>query len=694
MASAYENKPYKGHLSYEVEDGGIFFGRTREADQLVSKILGSRFTLVHAQSGAGKTSLLNARVIPGLEEKGWTVVVARPHFNPSLSLRVAALRQILPPPGTEATTLAQVREALFPDRDPALQELLDGFDLLELREDRRRSLLQPIDLESAEGTAKDTDRSIRPLLYRLLRATLEVKQYGEHLDALLDPDGLSERATLDPRASVSGLVDLLRQERLDKMHRDLTASLMRDGTRLSTFVSQLLSRYGRRRTQFGLVLVLDQFEEVFTRFTADPTADESRDAARQPSWKLRLDFFEELQELYQSSLSHPVHVVLSMRDEYIAQLDPLRRFVSGLDATTYHLTLLEKEQAHSSIREPARLFGYDYKDEVYQDIVEALLREDRFIDPSQLQIVCEKLWTDAGRQLALSERRADTEPILIGMEALPGGGCRQILKNFFPEYLAELDKADPTGAARLEALEILDSLVVAESGTRNIVEKSVIEHALFRNPVERGALLKHLASKRLIRLEPRLGGEFVEITHEFLIASILSHIAVELNGTTDYASFRWALRTLARYKDVDFRDPSNLLQPQVFRILNRSRAQLFIGESPAERTVPELMLRSAIASGADREAIVYWLGAFSAAQTVPSVDSILSQGRLNDPGRRLLSLYELAVVTEWARETQPTPEQAAYVLRTQLERATDRDRDLIAFWTQQVTQHEQRLTDR
>ena len=64
-----------------------------------------------------------------------------------------------------------------------------------------------------------------------------------------------------------------------------------------------------------------------------------------------------------------------MRDEYIAHLDPVRRFVRELDAATYHLTFLEKEEAHDSIREPARLFGYDYDQEVYADF--ALLRRER-----------------------------------------------------------------------------------------------------------------------------------------------------------------------------------------------------------------------------------------------------------------------------------------------------------------------------
>jgi hypothetical protein len=63
-------KPYKGPESYETHDAKLFFGREEEAEQLRAQILASPFTLLHAQSGAGKTSLLNAKIIPGLESYG------------------------------------------------------------------------------------------------------------------------------------------------------------------------------------------------------------------------------------------------------------------------------------------------------------------------------------------------------------------------------------------------------------------------------------------------------------------------------------------------------------------------------------------------------------------------------------------------------------------------------------------------
>ena len=51
-----------------------FFGRDFEADEIVSLILGHRLVLVYAQSGAGKTSIINAKVTPMLEDYGFQVL--------------------------------------------------------------------------------------------------------------------------------------------------------------------------------------------------------------------------------------------------------------------------------------------------------------------------------------------------------------------------------------------------------------------------------------------------------------------------------------------------------------------------------------------------------------------------------------------------------------------------------------------
>jgi hypothetical protein len=59
--------PYVGPKPFEREDEYRFYGRTQESEQLVATIMGSPVTLLYAESGAGKTSLLRAKVILMLE---------------------------------------------------------------------------------------------------------------------------------------------------------------------------------------------------------------------------------------------------------------------------------------------------------------------------------------------------------------------------------------------------------------------------------------------------------------------------------------------------------------------------------------------------------------------------------------------------------------------------------------------------
>src|SRR5271165_1596675 len=63
-------EPYVGPRPFTKDDQSIFFGRDREASELISLIIAHPVVLLYAQSGAGKTSLLNARIIPGLEMRG------------------------------------------------------------------------------------------------------------------------------------------------------------------------------------------------------------------------------------------------------------------------------------------------------------------------------------------------------------------------------------------------------------------------------------------------------------------------------------------------------------------------------------------------------------------------------------------------------------------------------------------------
>lgn len=61
--------PYVGPRSFEEADSHNFFGRDVEGRQLASLIIAHRVVLFYAQSGAGKTSLLQASVVPALKSR-------------------------------------------------------------------------------------------------------------------------------------------------------------------------------------------------------------------------------------------------------------------------------------------------------------------------------------------------------------------------------------------------------------------------------------------------------------------------------------------------------------------------------------------------------------------------------------------------------------------------------------------------
>src|ERR1022692_3813386 len=65
-----ENNPYVGPASFTKEDRGRFFGRDEEARELSYLLVARRAVLLYAQSGAGKTSLLQAKLIPSFEDSG------------------------------------------------------------------------------------------------------------------------------------------------------------------------------------------------------------------------------------------------------------------------------------------------------------------------------------------------------------------------------------------------------------------------------------------------------------------------------------------------------------------------------------------------------------------------------------------------------------------------------------------------
>jgi hypothetical protein len=89
--AARSDNPYVGPRPFR--RGERLRGRDREALGLADKLLGERIVLLHSPSGAGKTSLIQAMLVPAMEERGFQICA---RTVPSFS----ALRVNNPPPST------------------------------------------------------------------------------------------------------------------------------------------------------------------------------------------------------------------------------------------------------------------------------------------------------------------------------------------------------------------------------------------------------------------------------------------------------------------------------------------------------------------------------------------------------------------------------------------------------------------
>jgi ATPase family associated with various cellular activities (AAA) len=84
-----------GAEPFTAQEKDRFFGRTAEIDEIARKLRNRdvRFLVLFGQSGCGKTSLIQAGVMPVLEAEGTPCVYTRPYDHPEKSLK-SALRQL------------------------------------------------------------------------------------------------------------------------------------------------------------------------------------------------------------------------------------------------------------------------------------------------------------------------------------------------------------------------------------------------------------------------------------------------------------------------------------------------------------------------------------------------------------------------------------------------------------------------
>lgn len=141
--------PYKGLLEYRLSDTEIFFGRERAIGEVLLHLDRNPLTVLHSESGAGKTSLLQAGVSARLIVNGHLPIYCRPYdVSPAQAIKQALLPNLSQTPGLSSASLRdflwQVCNVL--GANTTLYILLDQFEefFLHLDETQRAAFVREL----------------------------------------------------------------------------------------------------------------------------------------------------------------------------------------------------------------------------------------------------------------------------------------------------------------------------------------------------------------------------------------------------------------------------------------------------------------------------------------------------------------------------------------------------------------------
>jgi SIR2-like domain len=121
-------EPYKFLDYYGLDDSGMFFGRERETEILLSDIVASRLVILFAKTGTGKSSLINAGVRPRLHELDYATFWFRVETDAAEAARKAMRDNAMLPQTLEGRRLAEQLDHVVKSLDKPIVLFFDQFE--------------------------------------------------------------------------------------------------------------------------------------------------------------------------------------------------------------------------------------------------------------------------------------------------------------------------------------------------------------------------------------------------------------------------------------------------------------------------------------------------------------------------------------------------------------------------------------
>jgi len=125
---AARKRPFPGMSFYTKEDAAIFKGRDQEIEWLLSNVSTWPITVLIGESGAGKTSLINAGLFPRVEKMSWEFVWTRPFDNPLENIKKMIWNEFFQGEPGDKTLLDVMRQAAEKCKPHKLLIAMDQFE--------------------------------------------------------------------------------------------------------------------------------------------------------------------------------------------------------------------------------------------------------------------------------------------------------------------------------------------------------------------------------------------------------------------------------------------------------------------------------------------------------------------------------------------------------------------------------------
>lgn len=274
------------------------------------------------------------------------------------------------------------------------------------------------------------------------------------------------------------------------------------------------------------VLVLDQFEEIFTLHSGDHRKiffTQLADLIRGRIPKSVLNQFKSDERFPYSEKAPFVKVIISIREDFLGQLEEMSQEIPDILHKRFRLQVLNREQAMEAIIEPANVEDaeiqttkFSYSSEAVEAILDFLCKrkeKDKVImtdevEPFQLQVICQNI-----ESKVLKRSKSEGPDIIVQKSDLGGEeGMQRVLKDFY------IDKINKIGSfwVKSRVRKLFQNRLISDTDRRLSLEEEQIER---KAKVSKRILIR-LVSSRLLRAEPRVGSTYYELSHDTLIKPI------------------------------------------------------------------------------------------------------------------------------------------------------------------------------